>query len=116
VWLPHFEEHKLKEPAVVDMMNRVTFRRDDNLPKRMGGAVAVTLRQGNTLRAELPYAPGHTNNPVGEAEIAKKFHALADDVVGEEKARRAADIILHLEELPDLSGLMAALVAPSKVE
>jgi 2-methylcitrate dehydratase len=116
VWLPHFEEHKLKEPAVVDMMKKITFRRDDNLPKRMGGAVAVTLRQGNTLRAELPYAPGHTKNPVGEAEIGKKFHALADEVVGEEIARRAADMILHLEELPNLSGLMKTLVAPSRVE
>ena len=116
VWLPHFEEHKLKEPAAVDLMKRVTFHRDDNLPKRMGAAVEVTLRQGKTLRAEIPYGPGHTQNPVGEGEIAKKFHALADDVVGEEKARRAADMILHLEELRNVGALMETLVAPSKVQ
>jgi 2-methylcitrate dehydratase PrpD len=116
VWLRHFEEHKLKELAVVDMMKRVTFHRDDSLPKKMGAAVEVRLRQGKTLRAELPYAPGHTQNPVGEADIAKKFHALADDVVGEEKARRAADMILHLEELRNVGALMETLVAPSKVQ
>jgi hypothetical protein len=53
---------------------------------------------------------------VGEAEIAKKFHTLADDVVGEEKARRAADMILHLEELRNVGALMETLVAPSKVQ
>jgi 2-methylcitrate dehydratase len=116
VWLPHFEEHKLKEPAAVEMMKRVTFHRDDNLPKRMGAAVEVKLRAGKSLRAELPYAPGHTQNPVGEAEVVKKFHALADDVVGEGKARSAADMILHLDELPDIGALMETLVAPSKVQ
>ena len=116
VWLPHFEEHKLKEPAVVDLMKRLTFHRDDNLPKKMGAAVEVTLRQGKTLRAEIPYAPGHTRNPVGEADITKKFHALADEVVGEGKARRAADMILHLEERGNVGALMETLVAPSKVQ
>jgi hypothetical protein len=53
---------------------------------------------------------------VGEADIAKKFHALADEVIGEEKARRAADMILHLEELPNFGALMYTLVAPSKVQ
>jgi len=116
VWLPHFDENKLKEPAIVDMMKRVTFHRDDNLPKRMGAAVEIKLRQGKVLRAEMPYAPGHTKNPVGEAEIAKKFHALADDVIGEEKARRAADMILNIEELRGVGVLMETLVAPSKVD
>jgi 2-methylcitrate dehydratase PrpD len=116
VWLPHFDEPKLKEPAVVDLMKRVTFHRDDNLPKRMGAAVEAKLRQGKTLRAEIPYGPGHTQNPVGETEIVKKFHALADDVVGEEKARRAADMILHLDELRNAGVLMETLVAPSRVQ
>jgi 2-methylcitrate dehydratase len=116
VWLPHFEEHKLKEPAVVDLMKRVTFHRDDNLPKRMGAAVEIKLRRGEVLRAEMPYAPGHTKNPVGEAEIAKKFSALADDVIGEERARRAADMILNIEELGSVGVLMETLVAPSKVD
>jgi 2-methylcitrate dehydratase len=116
VWLPHFDEHKLKEPAAVETMQKVTFHRDDSLPKRMGAAVEVTLRQGKTLRAVMPYAPGHTRNPVGEAEIAKKFHALADDALGHEKARRAADMIIHIEELPNITALMKTLVAPSKVD
>jgi 2-methylcitrate dehydratase PrpD len=97
-------------------MKRLTFHRDDNLPKKMGAAVEVKLRQGKTLRAEIPYAPGHTQNPLGEADIAKKFHALADDVIGEERARRAADMILHLEELGNVGALMESLVAPSKVQ
>jgi 2-methylcitrate dehydratase len=116
VWLPHFEEHKLKEPAVVDLMNRLTFQRDDKLPKRMGAAVEVKLSAGKTLRAEMPYGPGHTRNPVGEAGIAKKFHPLADEVIGADKAQRAAGMILHLEELGSLGALMETLVAPSKVE
>ncbi len=116
VWLPHFDEHKLKEPAVVELMKTLTFHRDDRLPKKMGAAVVVTLGNGKTLRAELPYAPGHTRNPVGEADIAKKFHALADNVIGEDKARRAADMIMHLEELRNLGALMETLIAPSKVQ
>lgn len=116
VWLPHFEEPRLKEPAVVDLMKRLTFHRDDKLPKKMGSAVEVKLRQGKTLRAEIPYAPGHTQNPLGEAGIVKKFHALADEVIGAEKARRAADMILHLEELRNVGALMETLVAPSKVQ
>jgi 2-methylcitrate dehydratase len=116
VWLPHFEEDKLKEPPVVDLMKKVTFHRDDNLPKRMGAAVEVKLRGGGTRRAVIPYGPGHTQNPVGETGIAKKFHALADEVIGEAKARQAADMILHCEELTDVGALMETLVAPGKVQ
>ena len=64
VWLPHFEEHKLKEPAVVDLMNRVTFHRDDNLPKKMGAAVEVKFApgknssRGTTLRSGPHAEPG----------------------------------------------------------
>jgi 2-methylcitrate dehydratase PrpD len=82
----------------------------------MGAAVEAKLRQGKTLRAEIPYGPGHTQNPVGETEIVKKFHALVDDVVGEEKARRAADMILHLDELGNAGALMETLAAPSRVQ
>ena len=63
-----------------------------------------------------PKPPPPGGPPLGEADIAKKFHALADDVIGEEKARRAADMILHLEELGNLGALMETLVAPSKVK
>lgn len=116
VWLPHFEEHKLKEPAVVDLMKRVTFHLDDNLPKRMGAAVEITLRGGKTLRAVIPYGPGHTQNPVGETGITNKFHALADEVIGVDKARAAIDLMLRLEELENLKPLMETVVAPAKVQ
>jgi len=115
VWLPQFEERKLTEPSVVELMKKISFRRDLKLPKRMGAMVEVKLSDGRSLRARMPYGPGHTRNPVGEANVAKKFHALADEVLGEERARRAAEMILHVEELPKLGSLMEALAAPSKV-
>ncbi|HWP57936.1 MAG TPA: MmgE/PrpD family protein [Candidatus Acidoferrales bacterium] len=116
VWLPEFEEHKLAEPAVVSLMKKISFRRDLKLPERMGAVVEVELRDGRRLRARMPYGPGHTKNPVGETEVARKFYALAGEVLGEEKARRAAELILHAEELPGVSPLMAALAAPPKVQ
>jgi 2-methylcitrate dehydratase len=115
VWLPQFEEHKLTEPSVVELMKKITFRRDLSLPKRMGATVEVKLRDGSSPRVVMPYGPGHTRNPVGEADVAKKFHAQADEVLGEERARRAADMILGVEALPNVGPLMEALAAPSKV-
>jgi 2-methylcitrate dehydratase len=116
VWLPQFEEDKLKEPNVVELMKKITFQRDLKLPKRMGAIVEVKLSDGKTLRAKMPYGPGHTKNPAGEAAVAKKFHALADEVLGAERARSASEMILHVDELPKLGGLMEALAAPSKVQ
>ncbi len=116
LWLPQFEEHKLTEPGVVELMKKISFRRDLKLPKRMGAIVEVELRDGRKKRARMPYGPGHTKNPVGAGEVAKKFHALADDVLGAERARKAAEMILHVENIPNIGTLMEALVAPSKVQ
>jgi 2-methylcitrate dehydratase len=116
VWLPQFEEHKLTEPSVVELMKKISFRRDLKLPKRMGAIVEVELRDGIKKRAKMPYGPGHTRNPVSEAEVARKFHALSDDVLGAERARKAAEMILHIDELPNAGSLMEALAAPSKVQ
>jgi 2-methylcitrate dehydratase len=116
LWLPQFEEHKLTEPGVVELMKKISFRRDLKLPKRMGAIVEVQLRDGTKKRVRMPYGPGHTKNPIGTDGVAKKFHALADDVLGAERARKAAETILHVDELPNIAGLMEALAAPSKVQ
>ena len=46
----------------------------DGIPNR----VTVTLDDGSTLVSEVAFPPGHDKNPLTDAQLAAKFHGLAD--------------------------------------
>ena len=109
VRLEHFDEKSFSEPRAVALFNKVSLEHGGNLPDKVGARIEVHLDDGDVLREEVLYPPGHTNNPVGEGEVVEKFRALSDKVLGPEKTNTVCDIVLHMEAAPNLAALVDAL-------
>lgn len=110
----HFENFS-QYPEVLELAGKVRLERDDRIaalhPQSIGASVEVELAGGRVEREVIVDPPGHAQNPLGEEELRKKFLALAGNVLGRDRATEAAEIVLHLEELPNLEALTASLCA-----
>ncbi len=109
VRIEHFDEKSFSEARAVALFNKVSLARTDDLPDKASVRVEVQQNDDSTLCEEILYPPGHTENPVGEAEIVKKFCALSENVLGAEKTKKVCDIVLHMEAAPNLAPLLEAL-------
>jgi len=113
----HFEVKGFRDPWALGLVKKVSFRSDPFLtslyPESIGANVEVQLRSGNVLKAEVPYPPGHRQNPVDDKSLVKKFLALSENVLGMERGQRAAEMILSVDGLSDLGNLVEML-SPSK--
>jgi len=97
------------------MILKVSLQRDPRLTKRVGARVELKLRDGRTLSEEILYPPGHVQNRLSHKDLREKFFKLAEKVLGKDRATKAAEMILHGEELSNLDGLLDALRAQPEV-
>ena len=108
-----FEPDRLNDPALLDLVSRTTVVEDPRLtagyPVGTPNRVKVTLMDGTELVAEVAYPPGHDKNPLTDAQLAVKFHALADPVIGSERAGTLWDRTLRLENERDPASLIGLL-------
>jgi 2-methylcitrate dehydratase len=107
-----FEEARFKDPRALALKRKLSVRPEASLSnENLGANVDVTLQNGTVLTASVPIPPGNMLNPAGDAELTRKFLALADTVLGRERAQRAIEVILAVDTLPDLGNLVNALSA-----
>jgi 2-methylcitrate dehydratase PrpD len=77
--------------------------------ERHGAAVALKLKDGRTLQAEANVGIPATDLAAQEAKLVAKFRALADPVVGRDRARAAEAMLLKLDTLPNVKALMSTV-------
>lgn len=95
----------LQDPEILRLSRAMTMIEDAEanaaFPHKRLGRVTLTLRDGTRLKSPLVTPKWDAEAPPTEAELRAKFHAFADPVIGEPRAR-AIQNALH--ELPH-SGL-----------
>jgi 2-methylcitrate dehydratase len=108
-----FTPERLNDPLIRELLSRTTVVEDQLLtagyPAGIPNRVTVTLEDGRVLVRELVHPPGHEKNPLTDDQLAAKFHALADPIVGRTAARTVRDRVAHLEADPrphDVLGLL----------
>ena len=74
--------------------------------------VAVTDREGTVHRARVVQPHGAPNDPVTNAEIVAKFHALADRVTSRGRAEAIERAVIGLDDLNDIKHLIDLLADP----
>lgn len=77
--------------------------------ERHGAAVTLKLRDGRTLQAEANVGIPATDLADQQAKLTAKFRALADPVIGRDRAKSAETMLLQLDTLPDVKELMRAV-------
>jgi len=105
----------LESPRVHDLASRVHIEESDTFnarfPAERWASARLLLNDGRVLESEPCEARGNPTNPLDEAELTAKFHALADPVLGERRARTLHETVDTLESRP-ASDLLALLGAP----
>jgi 2-methylcitrate dehydratase len=99
-----FSAERLADPFLLDLVSRTTVFEDPALtaayPAATPNRVKVTLDDSTVLISEVAFPPGHDKNPLTDAQLAAKFHGLADPAIGIERAKQLWERLGRLEVDP----------------
>lgn len=113
VHLHHFSDAGRADPAVLPHCAKVRVRADEALdstyPAKRPARVTVTTTDGRTVTRQVDEPLGSASNPLPDAQLRAKFHALADPVIGEARARSVERQVWTLETLPSIRGFVESL-------
>ncbi len=114
-----FSAERIDGEDVWSLIERTTARHEPAFDVRLEDGyntrLEVTLTSGSTRTAFIEHPRGALQRPLSNEEVVAKFHALADPLVGGERAGDIRAAVLGLEELGSierLTGLLAAPVEP----
>ena len=79
------------------------------VPEFRPAVVEVTLKSGRRISAGVDYPKGDYRKPMADAELLSKYLGLTRHVLGEKKARAAADLVLNLDRLDSVDELVSNL-------
>jgi 2-methylcitrate dehydratase PrpD len=85
---------------------------DAPITERFRTDVAVTTNDGTVHRARVDQPHGAPNDPVTNAELVAKFHALADRVTNRSRAEAIERAVTGLDGLDDVADLVDLLADP----
>jgi 2-methylcitrate dehydratase len=96
-----FTPERLADPRLIDLVSRTRVAEHHSFtaryPRATPNRILVLLDDGTTLVEEVAYPPGHHQNPLTDDQLAVKFHALADPVIGPDRAGDVLGRVNHLE-------------------
>jgi 2-methylcitrate dehydratase PrpD len=106
-----FTAAAIREPAVLALARRVVYHEDasNEYPRYFPGWMRVRLRDGRVLEHHEPINRGHAERPLTEDAVRDKFGRNAALAISKPAAKALVDVIVSLEEEPDLSRLAAPL-------
>jgi 2-methylcitrate dehydratase PrpD len=94
---------------VIEVRDGVKVVADEALGKQ-DADVELTLSSGHTLATQVRGNRGTPSAPLDDDELAAKFRELVDPVLGAERTERLLTTCWRVDELPDVSVLLAQTV------
>jgi 2-methylcitrate dehydratase len=108
-----FTPERLADPAQLALTQRVAVERHAELsglyPQAVGNIVTVTLRDGRSRTERVDHPRGHAQRPLTTGEVELKFHALADPVLGPERAAATLSWLWKLDKAKEIKPLWRLL-------
>jgi 2-methylcitrate dehydratase PrpD len=101
-----FSDEVVARPDVIALRDRVHAVIDDRIHEDQAD-VTVTMRDGGKHHLFVEHAIGSVERPMGDDDLARKFHGLVDPILG---AARANDLIaqsMQIESAANLESLVA---------
>jgi aconitate decarboxylase len=114
-FVAQFDEAAISDPRRIALSQRVQVIEDPSITAK-GSAhrhevdVEVVLASGTSIAEHVEFPRGSESNFAAEAQVVDKFHALADGVLGRERAVRLHEA---LPDLPDVTPLVRLLSLPA---
>jgi 2-methylcitrate dehydratase len=108
-----FSNARIRDPLVAALIERTTMRENPEFsrayPAEWPCRIELTLRGGDRRAAETRYFKGHARYPLTDAEIEKKFRALAAKALTPAQTDKVLATAWRLEKLKDIGELLGLL-------
>jgi 2-methylcitrate dehydratase len=110
VWLDQFDEARFRDEELLSLVAKIRVERNDDLsaryPEGIPNRITITTQSGARYTHEVTYPRGHAGNPMTDAEVEEKFHALADPVLPEARIAEALKRLWHLDEEQEIGEVL----------
>ncbi len=110
-------EARLGDERIRALASRVEPVLSPEIDRRFPGEalceVEILMNDGTVHRSGICGAKGDPGDPLTDAELRRKFHALADPVIGSGRAADVERIVDGLDRRPGVEDLLALLRAPA---
>jgi 2-methylcitrate dehydratase PrpD len=111
--IAQFQDRKVRDRKVVEMMKRVTLYVDDELEKlgydKVRSRIRIKLKDGRVIEGRADVARGHPEKPMSWAELGDKFRDCAARVLPRKNAEQTIQSVARIEKLKSLRPLLRAL-------
>lgn len=107
-----FTDAKVREPKVLEAMNKVNAIVDETIPERGEYCpVTIELTDGRKFQYTATIQKGHCKNPLSEDEVLEKFRSNVTVRISQDQGEKIIACVRRLETLDNLRDLTKLLVA-----
>ncbi len=110
-----FDESKIRRPDILKFIECIDVAHEpkfdgDNGRYRVACRLVVECNDGARRETTVLYRKGSPDDPMTADQIVNKFRTLTEKMGGQ-RCERLAELVLHIEELTDLSELSGLLIS-----
>ena len=102
-----FSDEVVARADVIALRDRIRASVDDGMDEESAD-VTITCKDGRKLHAFVEHAIGSFQRPMSDADLRRKFHGLADPVLGNARAEQVIDQCVTLSGDTDVRALTAS--------
>lgn len=111
--LDTFEEARYTDPALLELVSRITVRHDPAMdaryPEGIPNRITLYLKDGRTLTEENTFPRGHARNPMSDEEVEAKFYVLTEWALPRARQDEVLQFVWNLDAQPTIAPLMELL-------
>jgi len=116
--IAQFQDRKVRDKRVVELMKRVTLYVDDELEAlgydQVRSRIRITLKNGRVIEGCYDVARGHPEKPMSWTDLGDKFRDCASQILVDKSAEDVMGLVARIEKLKSLKPLFRALSASGK--
>jgi 2-methylcitrate dehydratase len=110
-----FTDEKIMDPRIRAQLEKVEVVADPEIealfPELQRVIVRIRTTDGEEFQKQVDYPKGDPRNPLTDAEIEEKFHALAEPVLSAGRRAELLDAVWSLDDVASITDLLALTVA-----
>jgi 2-methylcitrate dehydratase PrpD len=104
--LEQYSDTNIADPVIKRLSRIVAFVVDERLPRGVSCRMTMEMSDGRKFVSQVDYPKGSIQNPMMDDELRGKFESLAGPVIGKRRAAQLADMVDHVELVPNVRNLM----------
>jgi 2-methylcitrate dehydratase len=110
-----FKDERIRDPKLPGVMDKIKVVPNQEFeslfPKYQPSQVTITLQNGKSYTQRVDVPKGDPRDPMTEEEIAVKFNALGEEVVGKKACKQLRAMIMSIEKQKKLDKFFELMTA-----